>query len=146
MRSSLRYLAVTSWPLYHWPCRPLNTRPASSRLAVLMYTVPSSLIVSSAIWRMLASAHLLTISSLTTATQLLPAMLVCCFTSNMCLTLRQLVGGARGAVTCLLAGKAQPCHPGLMACVVGTWGQGLEGDMGEEAEWAGDIGEPGPGE
>mgnify|MGYP007045377642 CR=1 FL=1 len=33
--------------------------------------------------------------------------------------------GARGAVTCLLAGKAQPCQPGLMACVVGTWGQGL---------------------
>ena len=56
--SSLRYLAVTNCPRYHCPCKHLNktsmmtiiisttylnTLPASSMPAVLIYTVPSSL-------------------------------------------------------------------------------------------------------
>jgi len=125
--SSLRYFAVTSWPLYHWPCRHLNTLPASSMPAVLMYTVPSSLCVSTAMCRMAASAHLLSISSLTRVTQPGP----CCNTSNMCLTFRQLVGGASGAATCFPRGKAQPCQP-TTPWVVGTCGQGLLEDVGVE--------------
>ena len=47
--------------------------------------------------------------------------LTCCSTSNMCLTFRQLVGGA---ATYLPWGKAQPCQL-TTPWVVGTWGQGL---------------------
>ena len=64
----------------------------------------------------------------------------------MCLTFRQLVGGARVAATCLPRGKAQPCQL-TVPWVVGTWGQGLlEEEEEVRVEWEVGDGNEGPGD